>query len=84
MEGVAYALRHNMESVSGTPVVLDPEMILVGGAARSLVWPQICADVTGYPVRIVKSETEAPLGDALLAGLATGLVERPEAILGWL
>jgi sugar (pentulose or hexulose) kinase len=84
MEGVAYALRHNMESVSGTPVVLDPEMILVGGAARSLVWPQICADVTGYPVRIVKSETEAPLGDALLAGLATGLVERPEAILRWL
>jgi ribulokinase len=84
MEGVAHALRHNMESVSGTPVVLDPQMILVGGAARSLVWPQICADVTGYPVRIVKSDTEAPLGDALLAGLATGVVDRPEAILGWL
>lgn len=84
MEGVAYALRHNMESVSGTPVALDRDMILVGGAARSLVWPQICADVTGYPVKIVKSDTEAPLADALLAGLATGVVDRPEAILNWL
>ncbi|BAS27882.1 FGGY-family carbohydrate kinase [Limnochorda pilosa] len=82
MEGVAFALRHNMESAPG--VDLDREMILVGGAAKSMVWPQIFADVTGFPVRTVEQDVEAPLGDALLAGLGTGVVDHPEALLGWL
>ncbi len=84
MEGVAYALRHNMESVGEHLAALDSEMILVGGVAKSRVWPQILADVTGYPIKMVKSATEAPLGDALLAGLGTGVVDCPEVIKDWL
>lgn len=84
MEGVAYALRHNVESVAETDIALDDEIYLVGGTARSLVWPQIFADVTGFPVKIIKTLAEAPLGDALLAGLATGIVDDPKVILNWL
>lgn len=83
MEGVAFALRHNMECAPAE-VPMDREMILVGGAARSMVWPQIFADVTGFPVRTVEQDVEAPLGDALLAGMGTGLIDRPEVLLDWL
>jgi len=59
-------------------------MILVGGAARSMVWPQIFADVTGFPVRTVEQDVKTPLDDALLAGMGTGLIDRPEVLLDWL
>ncbi len=84
MEGVAYALRHNMELVGNTEAKLDREIIIVGGVAKSMVWPQIFADVTGFPVRIIKNDVEAPLGDALLAGLATGVFTDPKVIIDWL
>ncbi|WHH58551.1 FGGY-family carbohydrate kinase [Petroclostridium sp. X23] len=84
MEGVAYALRHNIELVEGTKVKLNKEIILVGGGAKSLVWPQIFADVTGRPIKIIKNDVEAPLADALLAGIATGVFEDEKIILKWL
>lgn len=84
MEGVGYALRHNMEPVVGTDLELDREIILVGGAAKSMIWPQILADVTGYPVKIIKNDVEAPLGDALLAGLGTGVIDDPQVLSNWL
>lgn len=84
MEGVAYSLRHNMEVVSGDDVKFDKEIIIVGGGSKSAVWAQIYADVTGRPIRIIKNDVEAPLGDALLAGLATGLFENPMVIKEWL
>ena len=84
MEGVAYALRHNMDTITGTDIKLDNEVIMVGGATKSLVWPQIFADVTGYPIKIIKDNVEAPLGDALLAGLGTGVIDNPEVLAEWL
>ena len=84
MEGVAYSLRHNMEMVQGTDVKMDKEIILVGGVSKSKVWPQIFADITGRPVKIIKNDVEAPLADALLAGLATGVFENPNVLSDWL
>ncbi|GAA0179743.1 FGGY-family carbohydrate kinase [Clostridium sediminicola] len=84
MEGVAYSLRHNMEMVDGTGVKLDKEIILVGGVSKSKQWPQIFADVTGKPVKIIKNDVEAPLADALLAGLGTGVFEDSSIISEWL
>ena len=84
MEGVAYSLRHNMEMVLGTEAKLDKELIIVGGGSKSMNWPQIYADVTGYPVRIIKNDVEAPLGDAVLAGIATGVISDPNVLKDWL
>lgn len=84
MEGVAYSLRHNMEMVAGTGVHLNKEIILVGGVSKSKIWPQIFADVTGRPVKIIKNDVEAPLADALLAGLATGVFQEPNILSQWL
>ncbi|WP_413742209.1 FGGY-family carbohydrate kinase [Sodalis sp. RH15] len=83
LEGIAFALRDNMECGQKGAVRLEPRLIVVGGAARSDLWMQIIADVTGYPVFTLKEEVEAPLGDALLAALGVGLIRDVNIVKTW-
>ena len=83
LEGVAYALRHNMEAGKQIGLQLGKTCILVGGAANSLLWTQILSDVTGYRF-IAVGGSEAALGDALLAGVGVGAIDRFEAVRSWL
>ncbi len=82
LESSAYALRDIVESMaSGMPI---RQVYLTGGGAKSKLWRSIFADVTGLTVLTPKNPLEAPVGDAFMAGLATGLIERPESIANWL
>jgi xylulokinase len=54
---------------------------MVGGAARSPVWPQIVADVTCLPVAMPAFSQAASWGAAILAGVAAGVYPDPEAAL---
>jgi len=83
MEGGAYALRHNMEEGLKAGLKLNDECWIVGGVSKSSVWVKIFADVTGYKMRQVASLVEAPFGDAFLAGLGTGIIDKPERIKEW-
>jgi len=76
LEGVTLALRHNMEAGARGAVSLDPRLVVVGGAARSDLWMQIIADVTGYPVWTISEDVEAALGAARLAAVGIGLIDR--------
>lgn len=75
MEGAAHAIRHNLhyaEQVAG-PI---GELRATGGPARSAIWCQAIADITGRPVKVAGARGGAggaPLGNALLAaGRLTG------------
>ena len=83
LEGVAYALRHNMEAGGRSMASLADVLIVVGGAARSDLWMQIIADVTGYPVRTIAEDVEAALGAAMLAAIGVGLAEATHPGEGW-
>jgi xylulokinase len=83
LEGVAYALRHNMDAGMRGAAQLDDALIVVGGAAKSDLWMQIIADVTGRPVRTIEGDVEAAMGDALLAAYAVGLASEDEVRHGW-
>lgn len=83
LEGLAFALRHNMECGQQGAVRLDPELIVVGGAASSDLWMQIIADITGYPVLTIEQEVEAPLGGAMLAALAAGEIDNLSQVRDW-
>ncbi|AEH51192.1 FGGY-family carbohydrate kinase [Pseudothermotoga thermarum] len=83
MEGAAYALRHNMEEGMKAGLKLSDECWIVGGVSKSNVWVKIFADVTGFKMRQVASLVEAPFGDAFLAGLGVGVIDRPERIKEW-
>jgi len=72
MEGVAFSLRHNLETAANAGAEVSV-MNAVGGAANSLVWTQIKADVTGKPIEVPSSDTAGTLGAAMLAGVAAGV-----------
>ncbi len=74
LEGVTLALRHNMEAGARGSAALDDRLVVVGGAARSDLWMQIVADVTGFPVWTIREDVEAALGAARLAALGVGLL----------
>jgi xylulokinase len=83
LEGVSFALRHNIEAGTRGAQSLDPRLIVVGGASHSDLWMQIIADITGYPVWSIVEDVEAALGAALLAAYATQLVDEQQVHKGW-
>ncbi|WP_449433252.1 FGGY-family carbohydrate kinase [Pseudomonas putida] len=83
LEGLAFALRHNMQRGQEGALRLDPELIVVGGAAASDLWMQVIADITGYPVLTIEQQVEAPLGGAMLAALAIGAIDNLTSIRHW-
>ncbi|HLX02138.1 MAG TPA: FGGY-family carbohydrate kinase, partial [Trinickia sp.] len=83
LEGVSFALKHNIEAGRLGAQRLDDRLIVVGGAAHSDLWMQIIADVTGFPVYTIEQDVEAAMGAALLAALGAGLVSNEDAARGW-
>lgn len=72
MEGVAYALRHNLETAKAAGAEAQT-LRAMGGSANSRIWTQIKADVTGCRIEVPGSDTATTLGAAMLAGVGTGL-----------
>ena len=72
MEGVAYALRHNLETAGAAGARADT-LRAMGGSANSRIWTQIKADVTGCGIEVPGSDTATTLGAAMLAGVGTGV-----------
>jgi len=83
LEGISFALQHNIATGTRGGQALDDALTVVGGAAHSDLWMQIIADVTGRPVLGSDVDAEASLGAAMLAALGTGVVADAEALRGW-
>lgn len=71
MEGVSFVLRKNCEHIAGNGVELK-SIIATGGGAKSAIWCQMQADITGLPVSIPKEKEAACLGAALIAAVSDG------------
>jgi xylulokinase len=72
LEGSAYAVRDITDRMRS--MGLDPQEIRVmGGGARSRLWNQIKADVTGIPVVVPYTTETTALGAALLALVGLGV-----------
>lgn len=71
LEGVAFAIREQLDIMAqaGAPI---SEIRVSGGGARSALWNQIKADITGIPTLAVSSDATS-LGVALVAATAVGL-----------
>lgn len=72
LEGVAYGLRDSF-GILDTMGVPISQVRASGGGARSDVWRQIQADVTGYDHVTINIDEGPALGVALLAGVGTGI-----------
>jgi xylulokinase len=73
LEGIAFEVQLNLLGVEASVGRSVERLVAVGGGARSELWCQIIADVTGRPV--VKSSTNeaAALGAGILAAAAVGI-----------
>lgn len=84
LEAVAYSLRDGIENAKKMDIDIAKDLILVGGVAKSPLWKQIFADVTGCAIHCAAGGGEAAYGDAFLAALCTGAVDSVEEIKKWI
>ena len=71
MEGVSFVLRKNCDYIAKNGV--QPRSIIAtGGGAKSPVWCQLQADITGLPVQIPGEKEAACLGAAMIAAVSSG------------
>lgn len=71
-EGVTFEHRRHVGVLKEAGIRFD-RASLSGGGARSLVWPQIFADVLGIPVAVASCTETGALGAAIAAGTGTGV-----------
>jgi xylulokinase len=73
LEGVALSMRMIREALPVSDTSHTSELSIVGGGAKSPVWPQIFADVFNCPVHILDDpDNVGTRGAALLAGMGLG------------
>jgi xylulokinase len=74
LEGSAYAIRDITDQMLRMGLPLE-EIRVVGGGARSVLWRQVKADVTGLPISITNTVETTALGAGILALVGTGLID---------
>lgn len=74
LEASAYAIRDIIDQMLRMGLPLQ-EIRVVGGGARSALWRQIKADVTGLPVSITETVETTALGAGILALAGSGLID---------
>ena len=72
LEGCGYGLRQLCEAAKEVTGRDFSSFVSIGGGAKSQVWAQIKADITGKDIRILDFNDMAPVGAALLAGVGAG------------
>jgi len=80
LEGVAFSILDNIELIRELGGNLD-EIVLAGGIAKSNLWLQIIADVTGCVISLPEETEGAAFGGALVAGIGTGIYENVETAI---
>ncbi len=72
MEGVSFVNRKHLEMIRNAGVQVK-DLIMIGGGAKSRLWPQIVADVCNVKVSLPAMSEAACAGAAVLAGTGSGV-----------
>ena len=75
LEGVAFALRHNIDIIRDMGINIEKSNIC-GGGTKNKLWLKIIANVLGIKLQIPANQEGASLGAALLA--AKGVMSKNE------
>ncbi len=79
MEGCSYDMYQSLKSSLNMGLNVD-EIIATGGPSKSDMWCQIMADVTNRKIITVNAPEAAPFGDAILAGVGSGIFKNFEEV----
>ena len=80
LDGLTMELRLNLETLKEGGVNII-EMRAIGGGAKSELWLQLKADITGIPVAAPQVTEAAGMGAAILAGVAAGVFSDPASAI---
>ncbi|MBI2781623.1 MAG: sugar kinase [Chloroflexi bacterium] len=82
LRGIAYATRANLEAMRalGAPIT---RVVAVGGGTADPLLLQTVSDACGIEQEVPGATIGASRGDALLAGLASGVIG-PDDVAGWM
>jgi L-ribulose-5-phosphate 4-epimerase len=73
LEGMAYAVRANIEQIKAVAGVPPTDCRLTGGISRSAAWTGMVGDVLGTAVQVSATAEATALGAAICAGVGAGL-----------
>ena len=82
LEAIGFGLRMNLDVMAEMAARPD-RLVAVGGGAQNRTWLQIVSDITGMAQVLPARTVGASFGDALLAGMATGIVDPGTAFKRW-
>lgn len=71
MQGVACMLRKNLDCLKQSGIQVD-KIISTGGGARSPIWTQLKADISGHVIEVPDDEEAPCLGAAIMAAVDEG------------
>ncbi|MDR0361661.1 MAG: hypothetical protein LBJ46_03095 [Planctomycetota bacterium] len=74
MESVGFIVLRNIDALEDMGVKVG-EIRALGGGAKSPIWNQIKADITGRTVVVTESDEAACLGAAVVAGVGAGVFD---------
>ena len=77
LEGVAYQIRNNVDTIERVNRPAE-EIRLFGGGSKSAIWCQMIANITGKKVATLYSPETAGIGAAILAGIGAGVYKNFE------
>ena len=72
LESIAFMLKRNFEIFSKNNIEIS-SIISMGGGAKSSLWNQIKADITGVDILIPENTETALLGASIIAGVSVGV-----------
>lgn len=78
LEGIACAIRSNLEQLEAISGLRADRLALGGGMSRSSLFARIVADVIDRPVHVAAHPETSAVGAAALAAVATGLHSSPD------
>lgn len=81
LEGIGFGTAHIVETyrhIDQTP----KKLLAVGGGTKNRVWSQATSDISGMPQSVCANTIGACYGDAFLAALAVGAVQKKD-IFAW-
>lgn len=82
LEGMGHGIAQHVDlftAIGARPTAIKS----VGGGTKNAVWLQAVSDISGVPQEVAPLTFGASYGDALLAGVAVGLVASAEEIRIW-
>ena len=84
MEGATYALYDNFRYMQENNLKITMPLYVGEGGAKSRAWRQIIADVLDVPVAYMRESKGAPVGNAIIAGVGTGVFKDYDIAKKWM